>query len=79
MDAIETRPDPEARLREAELRLRGAWQAAMNGGPDECQTLVEAAQECRLARLAMRGRDRVLRPDVKPRSWAAIQKDVARV
>ena len=79
MKAIEARSDAEANLRDAELRLRIAWQAAIHGGPDECQALVEAAQDCRLARLAVRGRYRLFRPEIRPRSWAAIQQDRKRV
>lgn len=62
MSAIESRSDPDTRLRDAELKLRMAWLAALAGGPSERQALIEAALQCRLARAAVRGRYRVFRP-----------------
>jgi hypothetical protein len=65
MSAIEMRSDPETRLRYAELKLRMAWRAAISGGATERQALIEAAQQCRLARAAARGQYRVFRPAIR--------------
>ena len=63
MDAIRSPTDREAVLEDAELRLRVAWLAAISGGPGERQGLIEAVQECQRARLAARGRHRVIRAE----------------
>ena len=65
MSAIESRSDPDTRLRDAELKLRVAWLAALAGGPSEREALLDAALHCRLARAAALGRYRVFRPTTR--------------